>query len=409
MLALNLRGGAARCVLRLYMEVVKVDIHEYQAKALLARYGVATPRGEAATSPADAEQAARKYGGRAVVKAQVHAGGRGKAGGVKIAANPAEAAQFAAEMLGKRLVTHQTTPAGVPIQTVLIEEAIDIVQEIYLSVLVDGDIGAPVVVSSAEGGMNIERLAAEAPDKIVRVHADPFVGLSPYKARDAALALGLPPNLVRPLQALIGKLYRAFIENDCALIELNPLAITADGALVAADAKVAIEDDALFRQPRLAELRDSEQMDALERRAAAADLAYVKLDAGRVGCMVNGAGLAMATMDITLRAGARPANFLDIGGSAKQERIEEALRIVLADGDVEVILVNLFAGIARADVVARGIAAVYESERSQMPIVVVLRGTNADEGAQILENSAAPASFAESLTAATDIIKDILS
>ena len=331
-----------------------MNIHEYQAKEILDRYGVPTPRAEVASTPAEAREIASRIGGRVVVKAQVHAGGRGKAGGVRLVDTPEQAGEVAGSLLGTRLITKQTGAAGVPVEKVMIAETLDIRDELYLSIMVDGDIGAPVVMASTEGGMEIEEVAENAPEKIFRVAGDPLIGLTAYHARDIALALGVPPESVRATTKLITDLYRVFTDNDCSLVEINPLVVTEDNRVVALDAKITLEDDALFRHPDLAELRDANQQDPLERRADAADLSYVKLDGGRVGCMVNGAGLAMATMDITKTAGANPANFLDIGGSADQDRIEEAFKIIVDDADVEIILVNLFAGIARADVVAKG-------------------------------------------------------
>ena len=382
-----------------------MNIHEYQAKEILDRYGVPTPRAEVASTAAAAKEIATRIGGRVVVKAQVHAGGRGKAGGVKLVDTPEQAEEVADALLGTRLVTKQTGAAGVPVEKVMIAETLDIKDELYLSIVIDGDIGAPVVMASTEGGMDIEEVAENAPEKIFRVAGDPLIGLTTYHARDIALALGVPAEALRATTKLITDLYRVFTDNDCSLVEINPLVVTEDNRVVALDAKITLEDDALFRHPDLARLRDGNQQDPLERRADAADLSYVKLDGGRVGCMVNGAGLAMATMDITKTAGADPANFLDIGGSADQERIEEAFKIIMDDEDVEIILVNLFAGIARADIVAQGIVAAAKETNAQLPMVVAMRGTNAEEGARILGESGLNITAAPDLAGAAEALK----
>ncbi len=391
-----------------------MKIHEYQAKQLLEQFGIPTPPGEVAASAADARKVAEQLGGRVVVKAQVHAGGRGKAGGVKVVATPAEAEAAAAGMLGHRLVTHQTPAGGVLVRKVLVAAATDIADELYLAVVIDGEAGAPVVIASTEGGVEIEEVAARTPDKIMRVPGDPLIGLSPYKARDLAQALGVPAELVRPTADLIGRLYRLYVEKDCSLAEINPLVVTKptgpDGKsrIIALDAKVVLEDDALFRHPELQALHDPEQEEPLELRAAAAELSYVKLEGGRVGCMVNGAGLAMATMDITKWAGADPANFLDVGGSADEKRVEEAYRILVADPDVKAILINLFGGILRCDAAARGIVAGARATRSDLPLVVAMRGTNAEEGLKVLSESGLKVSLAPDLAGAAEALKAML-
>lgn len=386
-----------------------MNIHEYQAKEILERFGIPVPKGGIAATPAEAKAVAQQLGGGVVVKAQVHAGGRGKAGGVKLASSPEEAEKYAAGMLGTNLVTHQTGPQGVPVRKVMVAEATDIEDELYLSIIVDGDIGAPVVIASTEGGMDIEEVADKTPEKLFRVAGDPLIGLSPYHARDIATALGVPASAQRATATLISNLYRVFVDNDCSLLEINPLVITTSGNVIALDAKINIEDDALFRHPDLAALHDPEQEDELERRARSADLAYVKLDGGRVGCMVNGAGLAMATMDITKWAGADPANFLDIGGSADQDRIEEAFKIIVSDKDVDIILVNLFAGIARSDVVAQGIVNAAKETGAKLPMVVAMRGTNAEEGRKILNESGLDITAAADLAGAAEVLRDKLS
>ena len=385
-----------------------MNIHEYQAKEIFEKFGVPTPNSGVASTAEEAIEIADRIGGRVVVKAQVHAGGRGKAGGVKLVESSKQAGQLTEELIGTHLVTNQTGPTGVPIEKVMIAETLDIKDELYLSIVIDGDLGAPVVMASSKGGMDIEEVAATTPEKIFRVIADPLIGLSPYHARDLAIALEVPSESIRATTKLIIDLYKVFIENDCSLVEVNPLVVTKDNAIVALDAKINLEDDALFRHPELANLIDPNQLDPLEQRAYKSDLAYVKLSGGRVGCMVNGAGLAMATMDITKNAGADPANFLDIGGSANQERIEEAFKIIVDDTDVEIVLVNLFAGIARSDVVAAGIVAAAAETAAKMPLVVSMRGTNAKEGIEILTDSDLDITVVTDLAGAADVLQQKL-
>ena len=385
-----------------------MNIHEYQAKEIFEKFGVPTPNSGVASTAEEATEIADRIGGRVVVKAQVHAGGRGKAGGVKLVESAKQAGQVTEELIGTRLVTNQTGPAGVPVEKVMIAETLDIKDELYLSIVIDGDIGAPVVMASSEGGMDIEEVAATTPEKIFRVIADPLIGLSPYHARDLAIALEVPSESIRATTKIIIDLYRVFIENDCSLVEVNPLVVTNDNAVVALDAKINLEDDALFRHQELANLIDPNQLDPLEQRAYKSDLAYVKLNGGRVGCMVNGAGLAMATMDITKNAGAEPANFLDIGGSANQERIEEAFKIIVDDTDVEIVLVNLFAGIARSDVVAAGIVAAAAETAAEVPLVVSMRGTNAKKGIEILTDSGLDITVVTDLAGAADVLQQKL-
>ena len=391
-----------------------MKIHEYQARQLLEQAGIPTLPGDVATTPAEARKIAERLAGQVVVKAQIHAGGRGKAGGVKVVNTPAEAEAAAASMLGRRLVTHQTPSGGVLVRKVLVAAAADIADELYVAVVMDGDLGVPVVIASTEGGVEIEHVAETTPDKIMRVPGDPLIGFSPYRARDLAYALGVPVELVRPTADLIVRLYRLFVDKDCSLAEINPLVVTKparpgeQARIIALDAKVNLEDDALFRHPELQALHDPDQEEPLELRAAAADLSYVKLEGGRVGCMVNGAGLAMATMDITKWAGADPANFLDVGGSADEKRVEEAYRILVDDRDVEVILINLFGGILRCDAAARGIVAGAKATRHDLPIVVAMRGTNADEGLKILGDSGLKVSLAPDLAGAAEGLKKIL-
>ena len=385
-----------------------MNIHEYQAKEIFEKFGVPTPNSGVASTAEEATEIADRIGGRVVVKAQVHAGGRGKAGGVKLVESAKQAGQVTEQLIGTRLVTNQTGPTGVPVEKVMIAETLDIKDELYLSIVIDGDIGAPVVMASSEGGMDIEEVAASTPEKIFRVIADPLIGLSAYHARDLAIALKVPSESIRATTKLIVDLYRVFIENDCSLVEVNPLVVTEDNAIIALDAKINLEDDALFRHQALASLIDPNQLDPLEQRAYKSDLAYVKLNGGRVGCMVNGAGLAMATMDITKNAGAEPANFLDIGGSANQERIEEAFKIIVDDTDVEIVLVNLFAGLARSDVVAAGIVAAAAETAAEVPLVVSMRGTNAKKGIEILTDSGLDITVVTDLAAAADVLQQKL-
>ena len=385
-----------------------MNLHEYQAKQLFKDYGIPVLPWRIAESAEQAEIAANELGCPVVVKAQVHAGGRGKAGGVKFAATAEDAVQYASDMLGTRMITHQTGPGGVPIDKVMITPAADIAHEYYVSIVMDGDEGAPAIIATREGGVEIEQVAEEHPEKIVRIIGDPLIGLLPYKARDAALALGFPTPLIRPATALISNAYRLFTDNDCSLVEINPLIESDDGEIIALDAKVGIEDDALFRHPNLRDLHDPAQMDPLEREASKYDLAYVKLEGGRVGCMVNGAGLAMATMDITKWAGAEPANFLDIGGSADLDRIEHAFKIIVSDPDVEIILVNLFAGIARSDVVATGIINAAKEVGSDKPIVAAMRGTNAEEGLRLFDESDMDITPSPDMASAAEALRDKL-
>ncbi|MSQ09339.1 MAG: ADP-forming succinate--CoA ligase subunit beta [Dehalococcoidia bacterium] len=391
-----------------------MKIHEYQARNLLEQAGIPTLPGDVATTPSEARKIAERFTGQVVVKAQIHAGGRGKAGGVKVVSTPDEAGVAAASMLGRRLVTHQTPSGGVLVRKVLVAAAADIADELYVAVVMDGDLGVPVVMASTEGGVEIEHVAETTPEKIMRVPGDPLIGFSPYRARDMAYALGVPAELVRPTADLIVKLYRLFVDKDCSLVEVNPLVVTRPSKpgevarIIALDAKVTLEDDALFRHPELQALHDPDQEEPLELRAAAAELSYVKLEGGRVGCMVNGAGLAMATMDITKWAGADPANFLDVGGSADEKRVEEAYRILVDDKDVEVILINLFGGILRCDAAARGIVAGAKATRHDLPIIVAMRGTNADEGLKILGDSGLKVSTAADLAGAAEGLKTIL-
>ena len=384
-----------------------MKIHEYQAKAVLAEFGIPVPKGGVASTSEEAAGIAAEMGERkSVVKAQVHAGGRGLAGGVKVVGSPEEAAGVADALLGNRLVTHQTGPDGVPVTgpRVLIEETAQIAKEYYLAVVIDSGSRGPVIMASEAGGMDIEEVAATTPEKILRANVDVVIGLQPFQCRHLAYGLGLPGELIRPASALIANLYRVFEAKDCSLAEINPLVLTEEGQLVALDAKLDFEDDALARHPELQELRDTDQEDPLELEASKFDISYVKLD-GDVGCMVNGAGLAMATMDSITMAEAMPANFLDVGGGASEEQVAQAFRLLLSDPQVKRILVNVFGGILRCDVAARGIVAAAEEAEDRVPIVVRMLGTNADEGKEILAQSNLGVTLVNDLNEAADAIK----
>ena len=381
-----------------------MKLHEHQAKELLAAYGAPVPENYAASNGAEAAEAARKLGGEAVVKAQVHAGGRGKAGGVKVAASPDEAARIAESLIGSTLVTPQTGPEGAPVHKVLVERTMRIERELYLSVTTDGSRRRPVVIASASGGVEIEEIAQTEPEKVLTEPVDPVTGFRPYQGRRLAAKLGLPPDQIRPFSALVEACCRAYDEKDATMIEINPLAVTADGELLTLDAKISLDDDALFRHPAEAKLRDPSQDDPLEAEAAEAGIAYVKLD-GSVGCMVNGAGLAMATMDIVKFAGAEPANFLDVGGGAGEEKISRAILLMLSDPNVEKALVNIFGGILRCDAAARGVVDAYGKADRRPPLVARMLGTNADEGKAILAQSGLNATMADTLQEAAAAVK----
>ncbi|MBV9862054.1 MAG: ADP-forming succinate--CoA ligase subunit beta [Alphaproteobacteria bacterium] len=369
-----------------------MNIHEYQAKELLAKFGVPVPRGAIAYTAAEAVEAARRLGGeRWVVKAQIHAGGRGKAGGVKLVRSDTEIAEAAGALLGRHLVTAQTGPAGREVKRVYVEEACDIAREVYLALSIDRDSGRLVLIASGEGGMEIEEVAAHSPDKILRITIDPASGIEPFHGRRIAFGLGLDPKAAT---ALIDGLYRAFNELDAALIEINPLVVTGAGGLLALDAKMGFDDNALFRHPEIEALRDEDEEDPTELEAAKHALNYVKLD-GNIGCMVNGAGLAMATMDIIKLNGGSPANFLDVGGGATRERVTAAFKLILADPNVEAILVNIFGGIMRCDVIAEGVVSAAREVNLHVPLVVRLEGTNVELGRKILQQSGLPIAAAE--------------
>ena len=381
-----------------------MKIHEYQAKEILARHGISVPRSRVASTAQEAADASAELGDRVVVKAQVHAGGRGKAGGIRVVSSPEQAGEAASEMLGTRLVTSQTDPEGVLVRRVLVEEAVDAETELYLGLVIDGAAGGVVAIASQAGGMEIQEVAARTPERVLRATADPVLGLPPYKARELAYGLELVPDLVRPAVALIGDLYRMFETLDCSLAEINPLVVTMDGRLLALDAKLSFDDDALFRHPDIVELHDPEQVEALESQAQEHEIKYVKLG-GDVGCIVNGAGLAMATMDVIGASGAHPANFLDVGGGADEGKVAQALKIILSDPEVSRVLVNVFGGILRCDIVARGlIEAAKDMPDAVLPMVVRMLGTNADEGRAILAGSGLPVTFVEDLDEASQVI-----
>ena len=385
-----------------------MKVHEYQAKAILSEYGIPVPKAGVAATPEEARQIAQDLGGKVVVKAQVHAGGRGLAGGVKVVSSPQEAETVAKSLLGNRLVTHQTGPEGAPVSRVLLEEPAQISKEYYLAVIIDSGARCPVIMASEAGGMEIEEVAATAPEKILRANVDTIIGLQPFQCRKLAYGLNLPDDLIRPAAALIANLYKLFENNDCTLAEINPLAITADGQLLALDAKLDFDDDALSRHSEIQELRDTDQEDPLEVEASKFGIAYVKLD-GDVGCMVNGAGLAMATMDSISMADAMPANFLDVGGGATEEQVAQAFRLLLSDPQVKRILVNVFGGILRCDVAARGIVAACQETEARVPIVVRMLGTNAEDGKDILTKSDLGVTLVNDLNEAATMIKQAAS
>jgi len=364
-----------------------VKIHEYQAKEILSRFGVPVPRGEVITDASAAAVAATRLPtGTVVVKAQIHAGGRGKGGGVKLAHDVAEAERCAGEMLGMTLVTHQTGPEGKEVQRVLIEEGIDIDKEYYLGIVLDRSAERPVIMASTEGGIEIETVAAERPEKILKVHVDPVVGLMPNQARRLAFGLGMEGDAFKNTVKFIAALYKAFESSDCSLAEINPLVRTTGGEVLALDAKMNFDDSALFRHPEYTELRDYSEEEPLETEAGKYDLSYIKLD-GTIGCMVNGAGLAMATMDLIKLSGGMPANFLDVGGTASVERVAAAFRILMSDPNVRAVLINIFGGIVRCDRVAGGVVEAMKTVEVEVPVVVRLQGTNADEAAAMLDAS----------------------
>jgi succinyl-CoA synthetase beta subunit len=381
-----------------------VKIHEYQGKAVLAQYGVPVPRGKVAYTVDEAVEAGKGLRFPVVVKAQIHAGGRGKGGGVKLARSADDTEKIAKSMLGMRLRTHQTGPEGRVVRRLLIEQGIDLsgAKEMYLAILVDRGSGEPVFMASAQGGMSIEEVAAKDPAAILRERIDPIVGFRPYQARNLAFGLGLPPEEVTKAVPFLTSLYRAFEATDASLVEVNPFLMTRSGDLLALDAKVNFDDNALFRHPELVELRDFDEEEPLEVEASKYSLNYIKLEGGAVGCMVNGAGLAMATMDIIKLAGGSPANFLDVGGGANADQIKNAFRILLADADVRAVLINIFGGILRCDVLAEGVIAAVRDLAVKVPVVVRMKGNNEEKGRQMLKDSGLNFDTADDMTEAAE-------
>ena len=377
-----------------------MNLHEYQAKALFRKFGVGVPRSSVAESTQAAVAAAQELGGSIwVIKAQVHAGGRGKAGGVKLARNPEEVEQVAGQMLGSTLKTIQTGEQGLPINKVLVEEGLDIANELYLSVLVDRSSKRIVFMGSSEGGMDIEEVAANTPEKIISVKVDPAAGLQPYQCRQMGFGMGLDKVLVGQLTKVMSGLYQLFLAEDCSLLEINPLIVTGNGQILALDGKLNLDDNALYRHPDLAELRDPSQEDEREHTAHEIGLNYVALD-GNIGCMVNGAGLAMATMDIIKLHGGEPANFLDVGGGATADRVSKAFKLILSSDKVKTILVNIFGGIVRCDLIAEGVIQAVKEVGLSIPVIVRLQGTNVEAGRKMLAESGMNIIAAEDLTAA---------
>ncbi len=379
-----------------------MNIHEYQAKDLLRKFGVAVPKGGVAYTPDEAVKAAEELGGPVwVVKAQIHAGGRGKAGGVKLAKSIDEVRQFAGEMIGMTLVTHQTGPEGKEVTRVYIEDGCDIARELYLGILIDRATSRITIMASTEGGMDIEEVAAKTPEKILKLAIDPATGLQGHHARRIAYGLGLEGDQVKSCVRFLNGMYTAFVELDASIVEINPLVVTGAGEVIALDAKMNFDDNALFRHDNVAELRDETEEDPTELEAAKYDLNYVKLD-GNIGCMVNGAGLAMATMDIIKYYGGEPANFLDVGGGATRDRVTAAFKLILSDPNVEALLVNIFGGIMRCDVIAEGVVAAAREVSLSVPLCVRLAGTNVDLGKKILEESGLPIIAADDLADAAE-------
>jgi succinyl-CoA synthetase beta subunit len=380
-----------------------MNIHEYQAKDILRSYGVPVPRGRVAMSTDQVERAAREMGGKCVVKAQIYAGGRGKAGGVRLVANHEDALLAAKDLFGKTLVTPQTGPDGLIVRRILVEEAVEIAREFYLSITLDRQSSRYCVIASAEGGMEIEALAEKSPEKIHIETIDPYIGLRPYQSRKLALALGLRGRLCEECVSLISNLYRCCLEKDCSLLEINPLVVTGADWLLAMDAKINFDDNALFRHAEYAELTDYSQIDPLEITAGEFDLSYIKLK-GNIGCMVNGAGLAMATLDMLSEYGGAPANFLDVGGGATKERVAEAFKIILGDPEVKGVFVNIFGGIMRCDVIAEGVIAAASEIGCALPIVVRMDGTLVEEGKRLLDESSLNVKFTHDLVEGVESI-----
>ena len=363
-----------------------MKIHEYQAKKILSDFGVPVPQGEIAETAAQARAISSRLGREVVIKAQIHAGGRGKGGGVKLAHSPDDAERVASSILGMQLVTHQTSPQGVKVRRVLVEEVVRAKKELYLGMVIDRSTARPTIMASESGGMEIEEVAARTPEKILKVPIEPGLGVLPFQARRIAFGLGLPADVLNRAVSLVTSLYRAFEAKDCSLAEINPLILGEEGRLLALDAKMVIDENALFRHPEIRELRDVEQEDPLEVEASGYSINYIKLD-GDIGCMVNGAGLAMATMDIIKLYGGEPANFLDVGGGASAKQVENAFRILLSDRNVKAVLINIFGGIMRCDVVAQGVIEAARKLMIKVPVVVRLEGTNVEQGQELLRGS----------------------
>lgn len=378
-----------------------MKIHEYQAKKILDKYGLQIPRGEVADTPSKAREIAEKIGSKVVLKAQVHAGGRGKGGGIKLASNPEEAEKVAQEMIGMTLVTHQTGPEGKLVKRILVEEALDIAQELYVGIVIDRAKEEPVVMASSEGGVEIEKVAAETPELIFKEYINPATGFIPFQARKLAFKLGLKGNILKQGVKFIMDLYKAFQATDASLAEINPLLITEQGNVLALDAKMNFDDNALPRHPDIQDMRDLDEEAPLEVEASKFNLNYIKLD-GNVGCMVNGAGLAMATMDIIMHSGGMPANFLDVGGGVSEEAVKNAFKILVSDDDVKAALINIFGGIVRCDLVASGIVKAAKEVGLKVPMVIRLEGTNAEQGKKILEESGLSFYPAESMKEAAE-------
>ena len=383
-----------------------MNIHEFQAKEVFSRYGIPVPKGIVATTPDEAKSATAELGGQSVVKAQIHAGGRGKSGGVQLVRSPEEASEVAQKMLGSSLVTPQTGPEGAPIERLLIEELADIKQELYVALTIDRGHRGPAMLVSTQGGMDIEEVASNNPEDIHTEPIDPLSGMMPFQTRRMVRQLGLDPSVASEAAKVLSGLYRVFVENDCSLVEINPLIITGDGRVMALDAKISLDDDSMFRHADLLEYRDISQEDPLESQASDLDIAYVNLD-GDVGCLVNGAGLAMATLDVTNAAGAAPANFLDVGGGATPEKVSSAVKIILSDPKVKRVLINIFGGILRCDIAGEGIVLAYKETGSTTPLVVRMLGTNVSEGKEILGASGLPVVFVDTLTEAANAIKQL--
>ena len=383
-----------------------MNIHEFQAKEVFSRYGIPVPKGIVATTPDEAKSATAELGGQSVVKAQIHAGGRGKSGGVQLVRSPEEASEVAQKMLGSSLVTPQTGPEGAPIERLLIEELADIKQELYVALTIDRGHRGPAMLVSTQGGMDIEEVASNNPEDIHTEPIDPLSGMMPFQTRRMVRQLGLDPSVASEAANVLAGLYRVFVENDCSLVEINPLIITGDGRVMALDAKISLDDDSMFRHADLLEYRDISQEDPLESQASDLDIAYVNLD-GDVGCLVNGAGLAMATLDVTNAAGAAPANFLDVGGGATPEKVSSAVKIILSDPKVKRVLINIFGGILRCDIAGEGIVLAYKETGSTTPLVVRMLGTNVSEGKEILGASGLPVVFVDTLTEAANAIKQL--